>query len=120
MISDLVAYIKDLFPVGIIGPVTIGDLPETIDTATSIFLFDGSPSTLYFGASESLERPLIRVNCRSTEYLDGLGNCNLIKTKLDKYYDSGIKGIYLVGDINYLGKDVKRRYEFIMTYRILI
>lgn len=111
MITDI---IRDLFPEAVRSRVWEGDLPTDVDACISIRESRG-PHGNYF-VKDQMETPIISITVRNPEYGAGYIDIQQCKTLLNSYVDAQV-GLSLVGDVQYFGRDDKRRHLWGLTYK---
>lgn len=113
MVADI-AYetLKDVVP------VVIGELPSVEAVGCGLVEIEGSPSLNYFGQSESIHRPLLRVIIRSSTAPQGEGYRDAVVNSLNKKQISELALMcILVHEPLYLGRTPSGLYEWQLTFQ---
>lgn len=108
--------VKDLFPNDLQQITYIGELPTDADVCISL-IESGGPHGTYF-AKDEMNTPYLKVMVRDPSYPDGYATVSAVKDLITSFADARLLGIVLRGDIDYLGRDDKRRNIFQLNYRI--
>ena len=108
--------IKDLLPAELRALTYIGNLPTDVDVCIALVEF-GGPHGTYF-AKDQMDTPYLKVIVRNPSYPAGYDLIERIKKILTSYADAQTLGIVLRGDVNYFGRDDKRRNLWQLTYKI--
>lgn len=102
----------------------IGDIPDSPNNLICLFGTDGYDSQHQLGVSSApiFEQPTFQVYIRDGSYLSGNTRAEVIKDTLNGLVNQTINGnkylsIFLMGDINPLGKDEKNRSEFTINFK---
>lgn len=113
MVADIVyETLKDVVP------VTMGELPSVEAVGCSLVEIEGSPSLNYFGQSESIHRPLLRVIIRSSTAPQGEGYRDAVMHLLNKKQISELALMcVLVNEPLYLGRTTSGLYEWQLTFQ---
>ena len=108
--------VKDLFPNDLQQITYIGEFPTNADVCISL-IESGGPHGTYF-AKDEMNTPYLKVMVRDPSYPDGYATVSAVKDLITSFADARLLGIVLRGDIDYLGRDDKRRNIFQLNYRI--
>lgn len=108
--------VKDLFPNDLQQITYIGEFPTDADVCISL-IESGGPHGTYF-AKDEMNTPYLKVMVRDPSYPDGYATVSAVKDLITSFADARLLGIVLRGDIDYLGRDDKRRNIFQLNYRI--
>jgi hypothetical protein len=101
-----------------IVPCVIGDLPSIEATGCGLIEIEGSSSLNFFGTSESIHRPLLRVLIRSNTSEQGLNYIKLVTDALNKKQISeDALMCILVHEPTYLGRTANSLYEWQLTFQ---
>jgi hypothetical protein len=101
-----------------IVPCVIGDLPSIEATGCGLIEIEGSSSLNFFGTSESIHRPLLRVLIRSNTSEQGLNYSKLVTDALNKKQISeDALMCILVHEPIYLGRTANSLYEWQLTFQ---
>ncbi len=99
-------------------PCVIGDLPSIEATGCGLIEIEGSSSLNYFGTSESIHRPLLRVLIRSNTSEQGLNYSKLVTETLNKkQLSKDALMCVLVHEPIYLGRTANSLYEWQLTFQ---
>lgn len=93
----------------------IGEAPTDNDVCIAI-TEHGGPHGTYFSGGR-LNIPYVRVFVRDPEFLRGYDNVKTCKEILAGYADERVS-IVLKNDIVYLGRDIKRRNEWQLLFKV--
>lgn len=108
--------VKNLLPAVIHNVITIGEFPTDTDSGIAL-VESGGPHGTYFSGGR-MDTPLLKISVRDIDYGRGYAYVKLCKDVLASHADAQTLGIILVGDILYLGRDVKRRNTWQLTFKI--
>lgn len=108
--------VKDLFPNDLQQITYIGEFPTDADVCISL-IESGGPHGTYF-AKDEMNTPYLKVMVRDPSYPDGYATISAVKDLITSFADARLLGIVLRGDIDYLGRDDKRRNIWQLNYRI--
>ena len=101
-----------------------GDLPDTPANVCVLFPTGGFDSFHTLGVQKpSHEEPTLQIRIRDTSYANGITRCEVIKDALDGKCGTTINSnnyisIFMIGDINPIGRDGKNRVDFTMNCKI--
>lgn len=113
MISE---QVKALLPDELKKITYIGEFPTDVNQCIAITEV-GGPHGTYFN-KDQLNEPYLKVQVRSPQYSIGYQLINGCKQILTSYADAQLLSIILIGDINYFGRDDRRRNHWELTFKI--
>lgn len=94
--------------------------PTKTDDCITVSVMDGSTPTVYFGQSDGFYYPYLQIQVRNKSDASATTFCNSIKSELQRYHDSVIEGMLLVGDVVTIGRDELGRMEKRMNFRLIV
>lgn len=103
-----------------------GDLPDTPASVCVLYATGGfDPYHTLAVQKPSHEEPTLQIRIRDTSYASGITRCETIKDALDGKCGTTINSnnyisIFMMGDINAIGRDGKNRAEFTMNFKIKV
>lgn len=114
-------YIYSILPSNI-KPKFVGDVPSQTEEGVAISLTDGEDSYQFIGNSPAVERPYVQIVVRTKKYNQGYEFCNQIVETLDRYTEAeqGILGLWMQGNIDYLGRTEEKLHEFELTFKSML
>lgn len=102
----------------------IGDMPDTPNNAICLYSTGGYNSKHSLGDSvaPTLEEPTFMIRVRDSSYASGNTRSeaitNLLNGKVNQTINNNIYlNIFMIGNINGIGKDDKNRSEFTINFR---
>lgn len=118
---NICEYIYSILP-ATLKPKFVGEVPSQSEEGIAIALTDGEDSDLFFGSGATLARPYVQIVVRTKEYAKGSKFCNQIIETLDRYKQEseGILGLWMQGNIDYLGKTEEKLHEFELTFKSML
>lgn len=118
---DICEYLYDILP-ATLKPKYIGEVASATEEGVAIALNDGDDTIRFFGATDTIEQPYIRVYIRTKSYLKGSKFSSSVKETLNGYFneDIGIMGLWLQGDIDYIGITDNKLHEFELLFKSMI
>ena len=112
----IAGYVKILLPLKYQQVTYIGELPTDIDTCIALKEIGGGHGT-YF-AKDQMDTPYLQVYVRCPSYTEGYEMIKQCKNIITSYADAQLLSVVLAKDINYYGRDDKRRNLFSITFKI--
>lgn len=109
-------YLCNILPRALQEKTYIGELPTDIDNCVAIMEY-GGPHGTYF-AKDQLDTPYIRILVRNSSYPLGYNDVLQCKAAFTSHTDPQMLSVILTGDIQYLGRDDKRRNVWQLIYKI--
>lgn len=147
--TNLSEYIVNLIP-ETVAPKFVGELPSLSTEGVAIAVFNSGVNTIYFGTTEAIYRPVVRVIVRHKDYPTGCIFAQTIQETLHGYAvkksgttwqnlkdtrtweklldttwgdiktDETLLSVTAVGTPNYLGRSAEKLHEFQSLYQILL
>ena len=96
----------------------VGELPSTTEDVIAIKEYSNYDNVEYFGKSNSLEQPVVKVVVRNASYEAGQQLIEAVCNSLHKYRGPGILSSMLIGSAIYLGRGELKLHEFQATFKI--
>ena len=114
-------YIYSILP-ATLKPKFVGEVPSQSDEGVAISLVDGEDSTGFLSTDTIMTRPYIQIVVRTKSYDKGNKFCVQVIDVLDKYRNEehNILGLWLRGNINYLGRTEEKLHEFELTFKSIL
>ena len=104
----------------------LGDLPDSPDNLVVLYNTGGFDSFHTLGSqAPSHEEPTFQVRIRDTSYANAISRAETIKGQLDGLCSTTINGnnyisIFMIGDINSIGRDSRNRAEVTLNFRVKV
>ena len=104
----------------------LGDMPDTPDDLIALYNTGGLDPQHALGAQPpSWENPTFQIRLRDTSYADVIARAEAIKDLLDGKTNQTINSnyymsIFMLGDINSLGRDSRNRIEVTMNFAVQV
>lgn len=108
--------IKNILPVVMHNVVTIGEAPTDADVCVALTEFGGPHGTYFSG--DRMDTPYLKIFVRDPDFVKGYTHAKICKDILASYTDGQTLSIVLKNDIVYLGRDIKRRNEWQLIFKI--
>lgn len=122
---DMLNKVKSIITTGstehkLNAQVFIGEQPASTDSCISLILMGGGDSDAFFGQSEVIKYPVVKIMVRNVTYVKANSDVESLVAILDKYMDEDFIGMTQIGQSNYIGTDDKNRSTFTLDFKIII
>lgn len=120
---DILSEIKSIIPTiqEVKSPVKIGYAPEGKKACIYIYFVPGDDAKYHFGRQEkTISKPKVCIKVRHPEYAQGYIEAEAIKKRFSAGKVDDTFGMFLDGDINYLGYEENECPEFELNYKTII
>lgn len=120
-ITDICDFLYDVLP-STLKPKYVGEVPSATEEGVAISMNDGEDTIRFLGSPDIIEQPYVRFYIRTKSYPHGSDFSNIVKTTLNRYADdsAGILGMWMQGNVNYLGVTETKLHEFELLFKAMI